>query len=79
LSGGQMPLNRLPIGKKARVSALASDGSARRRLLDLGFIDGTEIETLYKSPSGNPAAYLVRGAVVALRSDVSERIMVSAV
>ena len=73
----QIPLNKLPIGKKARVSQLISDGASRRRLLDLGIIDGTEIEPLYKSPSGNPVAYLIRGAVIALRTDVSDRILVS--
>jgi ferrous iron transport protein A len=78
MNGEQMPLNLLPIGKKANVAMLASDGTARRRMLDLGVIDGTEIETLYKSPSGNPVAYRIRGAVIALRSDVTEKIIVSA-
>lgn len=73
----QISLNQLPIGKKAKVSALTSDGTTRRRMLDLGVVDGTEIEPLYKSPSGNPVAYLIRGAVIALRSDVSEKIIVS--
>jgi len=73
----QMSLNQLPIGRKANVSALTSDGATRRRMLDLGIVDGTEIEPLYKSPSGNPVAYLIRGAVIALRSDVSEKIIVS--
>lgn len=73
----QIPLNQLPIGKRANVSALTSDGATRRRMLDLGVIDGTEIEPLYQSPSGNPVAYLVRGAVIAFRTDVSEKIMVS--
>jgi ferrous iron transport protein A len=73
----QIPLNKLPLGKKTRVSQLISDGASRRRLLDLGIIDGTEIEPLYKSPSGNPVAYLIRGAVIALRTDVSDRILVS--
>lgn len=75
----QMSLNQLPIGRKANVSALTSDGAIRRRMLDLGIVDGTEIEPLYKSPSGNPVAYLIRGAVIALRSDVSEKIIVSMV
>jgi ferrous iron transport protein A len=78
MNNNQISLNQLPIGKKANVAALTSDGTARRRMLDLGVIDGTEIEPLYKSPSGNPVAYLIRGAVIALRSDVSEKIMVSA-
>ena len=73
----QMSLNQLPIGRKAIVSALTSDGATRRRMLDLGIVDGTEIEPLYQSPSGNPVAYLIRGAVIALRSDVSEKIIVS--
>jgi ferrous iron transport protein A len=73
----QIPLNQLPIGKKAYVTRLVSEGATRRRMLDLGIIDGTEIEPLYKSPSGNPVAYAIRGAVIALRSDVSGRILVS--
>lgn len=77
MNATQMSLNQLPIGRKASVSTLTSDGATRRRMLDLGVIDGTEIEPLYKSPSGNPVAYLIRGAVIALRADVSEKIMVS--
>jgi len=73
----QISLNQLPIGRKANVLALTSDGTVRRRMLDLGIVDGTEIQPLYKSPSGNPVAYLIRGAVIALRSDISEKIMVS--
>ncbi|MDU7337877.1 MAG: FeoA family protein [Clostridium sp.] len=73
----QITLDRLPVGSKANVALLTSDGITRRRMLDLGVINGTEIEPLYKSPSGNPVAYLIRGAVIALRSDVSEKIVVS--
>ena len=76
MNGNQINLNRLPVGKKGSVAALLSDGAVRRRMLDLGIVDGTEIEPLYKSPSGNPVAYLIRGAVIALRSDVSEKISV---
>ncbi|MDD4335051.1 MAG: FeoA family protein [Desulfotomaculaceae bacterium] len=77
MNSNQITLNQLPIGKKAIVASLTSAGITRRRILDLGIIDGTEIEPLYKSPSGNPVAYLIRGAVIALRSDVSDRIIVS--
>lgn len=74
----EIPLNQLPVGAKASVTSLLSDGAARRRILDLGVIGGTEIEPLYQSPSGNPVAYLIRGAVIALRNDVSSKIMVTA-
>lgn len=74
----EIPLDRLPMGVKASVVALNADGATRRRMLDLGVIGGTEIEPLYKSPSGNPVAYRIRGAVIALRSDVSDKILVTA-
>lgn len=72
-----IPLNQLSIGQKAQVTKLTSSGTTRRRMLDLGLIDGTEIVPLYKSPSGNPIAYFIRGAVVALRTDVSSLILVT--
>ena len=51
--------------------------SMRRRLQDIGLIEGTRVECLQKSPSGDPVAYLIRGAVIALRTEDSEKILVS--
>lgn len=48
----------------------------RRRLLDMGLIEGTRISCLQKSPAGDPVAYLIRGAVIALRSEDSSQILV---
>lgn len=73
----QSSLANIAIGRKARVTSLKCDGKTRRRMLDLGIIEGTEIEPLYKGLSGNTVAYLIRGAVIALRSDISEKIIVS--
>lgn len=72
----EVPLGLLPMGRRARVSQLTLSGAARLRLLDLGVVNGTVIEPLYRSPSGNPVAYLIRGAVIALREDISAGIMV---
>jgi len=71
-----IPLNFLPLGKKAKVKILTSDGTIRRRMLDLGLISGTEVEALQKSPLGDPVAYFVRGAVIALRSEDASKILV---
>ena len=71
-----MPLNLLEIYDKCKVKELLSEGVLRRRLLDLGVIEGTEIEVLARSPSGDPMAYLIRGAVIALRVDISSTILV---
>lgn len=73
-----IPLSALPLGKKARVKALTSNGISRRRMLDLGLISDTVVEALQKSPSGDPVAYQIRGAVIALRREEASRIMVEA-
>ena len=40
----------------------------RRRLLDIGLIENTDVECLGRSPAGDPSAYLIRGAVIAIRA-----------
>ena len=48
-----------------------------QRLKELGFTKGTEIQCLYRSFSGDPTAYYVKGTVIALRKEDSARITVS--
>jgi len=74
-----IPLNMLPVGSAAKVRSLTNDGNTRRRMLDLGLIKNTHIEAIQKSPSGDPTAYWIRGAVIALRSDEASKILVEAV
>lgn len=54
-------------GQRARVAAVAGEAAMRRRLLDMGLIPGTAVACVAASPAGDPSAYLIRGAVVALR------------
>ncbi|MBQ2766012.1 MAG: ferrous iron transport protein A [Clostridia bacterium] len=39
----------------------------RNRLYDLGFVCGTRVECVAAAPLDGPCAYLVRGALIALR------------
>ncbi|CAK7052376.1 ferrous iron transport protein A [Tissierella carlieri] len=71
-----IPLSSLSIGEKCKVKELISDGLTRRRMLDLGLICNTVVESLHQSPSGDPVAYLIRGAVIALRSEAASMILV---
>lgn len=63
-----MKLSDLSRGQSARVSLLAAEPSMRRRFRDLGLIEGTLVECLGPGPLGDPCAYLIRGAVIALRN-----------
>jgi len=69
-------LNHLPLGKTGRVKSLAAEGNMRRRLMDLGLVQNTKVEALRRSPSGDPVAYQIRGAVIALRSEEASKIYV---
>lgn len=69
-------LKKLNRGQKAVITRLESADDIRRRLQDMGLIEGTSVECVGKSPLGDPAAYLVRGAVIALRSQESDRIFI---
>lgn len=67
-------LNMLPIGSKATVKSLKASGLEHRRLLDLGMVEGTQIEAVLKSPLGDPVAYNIRGALIALRNEDAAKI-----
>lgn len=70
------PLCNIAVGQTVRVRELKSTGSMRRRLLDIGLVEGTDVSCLQKSPAGDPVAYLIRGAVIAIRSEDSVNILV---
>lgn len=64
-------LSELKQGDRALVLDIHSGDEIRRRLQDLGLIKGTEVICMRKSPLGDPMAFLIRGAVIALRSEDS--------
>lgn len=61
-------LSELKPGQKATVKKLVAGETIQRRLLDIGLIEETEVECLGRSPGGDPSAYMIRGAVIAIRA-----------
>ncbi len=70
-----MRLSDLRVGQHGIVKALLSDGAMRRRLLDIGLVPGTTVSCVGRSVAGDPAAYLIRGAVIAIRDSDSVAIL----
>jgi Fe2+ transport system protein FeoA len=62
-----MTLDMLEMGKVAVVKKVNNVDTERRRLFDLGILPGTRIENVMPSPLGDPVAYRVRNATIALR------------
>lgn len=69
-------LNNIEPGEKAIIKEILLTGSIRRRLLDIGTVEHTEIECIGRSPLGDPTAFLIRGAVIAIRSEDCEKILI---
>ncbi len=67
-------LSSLRVGESRKVIGISPlcQGLQRRRLLDLGLVPGTEVTAVMDSPTRNPTAYRIRGAVIALRREQAD-------
>lgn len=65
-------------GEMGTVRRMTNTGPIRRRLLDIGLIRGTRVECVGRSPAGDPAAYRIRGAVIAIRGEDAGGIWIDA-
>lgn len=62
-----MTLDQLQPGQTARIAAVQGPGSFRRRLLELGLVEGAPITRQGSAPLGDPLTFRIRGAILALR------------
>ena len=78
LDPGVITLDQLAVNEAGAVVGIspACRGPQRRRLLDLGVVPGTEIRAVMRSAAGDPIAYDIRGALIALRQEQAEWIRV---
>ena len=72
----ELSLNDIKLGSSCIIKKINLDGSMKRRLLDIGLIEGTKVESILISPLGDPMAFMIRGALIALRSEDSRKILV---
>jgi ferrous iron transport protein A len=72
----EFELTQLPVGSRAEIVNIKSEGLTRNRLLDLGLVPSTIVRAIRKSPAGDPVAYEIKGAVIALRAEESGQIKV---
>lgn len=69
----------LRVGERAAVVGVsrACRGPQRRRLMDLGLLPGTVVTAEMRSASGDPTAYNIRGATIALRKNQARLIHIA--
>jgi ferrous iron transport protein A len=69
-------LDTLSQGQRAVIKDVAGDDAVAVRLMEMGLIDGEEIELLGRAPLGDPLEFLVRGYRLSLRSEEARRISI---
>lgn len=69
-------LSSLAVGKKGIVKKIPCECRLFERFMDIGLIENTVVECVGESPLKNPRAYLIRGAVIALRNEDCNKIEV---
>ena len=70
-------LSGLRPGESGRVANIGIRGPMRRRLLDIGLTENARVECVAQSPGGDPSAYLIRGAVIAIRGKDAAQILIT--
>jgi ferrous iron transport protein A len=71
-----LSLADLEPGAGARVAAVDAGSRIGRRLLDLGFVPGTEVQVVRRAPLGDPVEYELRGTRLCLRRSEALRVRV---
>lgn len=70
-------LDLLPVDKTALIYSVDCKENLKNRIFDLGIVKNAEITPIYKSPFGDPTAYLIKNAVIALRKSDCQNIYVA--
>jgi len=62
-------LDKMTINQKSTVKKIKENTSMRRRFLDIGLTGGAEVECVLVSYGEEMKAYLIKGAVIAIRRE----------
>ena len=65
-------LNKLGIGCRGCVVAVGGEPEVRRRLLEMGFTSGAEVEVVRRAPLGDPIEFRLRGYHLSLRDEQAQ-------
>lgn len=69
-----MTLDKLEIGRRAKITAVHGKGALRDRLLDMGLTPRTEVMVRKVAPMGDPIEITLRGYELTLRCEDAEMI-----
>ena len=71
-----MTLDKLQVGKSARITKVGGEGALRLRLLDMGLIPRTVVTVIKKAPMCDPIELSLRGYQLSIRLESAKDIEV---
>jgi ferrous iron transport protein A len=69
-------LNELRTGDRGIIERVTGMGRFRQRLMEMGFVPGTEILVEKYAPLKDPVEYVLKGYHVSLRHEEAEKVLV---
>jgi ferrous iron transport protein A len=69
-----LSLDQLSIGQRAQVAAILGDDAVVQRLLEMGLLEGEEVEVMGFAPLGDPMEIRLRDYRLSLRRSEAARI-----
>ena len=69
-------LNKVGIGCRGFVLAVGGDPEVRRRLLEMGFVNGARVEVIRRAPFGDPIEFRLRGYHLSLRDEQARHVQI---
>jgi len=73
---GVRKLTELKTGQRGIIERVNGVGRFRHRLMEMGFVPGTEIFVERFAPLRDPIEYIVKGYHVSLRHEEAEKVLV---
>lgn len=68
-------LSNLKIGEETIIKDILLEDNIKKRLYNLGFLKGSCVKCVLKSPFKDPIAYFLKGTIIALRTEIAEKII----
>lgn len=75
----EMKLNELEIKGKCRICRVIGDRAIKKRLLEMGFVKGTEVYVEKVAPLGDPMELVLKGYHLSLRRAEAKNVLIEKV
>ena len=71
-----LPLHELKIGQRGTILRVGGEGPAKRRMMDMGLVAGTEVKVVRVAPLGDPIEFRIKGYSLSLRRSEARNVTV---